>query len=256
MKKLVIELKFGGLGDHLFFSHIPRIAKTIHKYEVVYISNKSEIRSNATRQLIWDLNPYVDGYTDEESTFFNFDIFNTPIPNTNILDKVMLSYGFDDNERYHEPEIYYKPKLIKEFTNLIIFDPNYISNIGLVSNKKLNSFFLEFEQIVVMKRINKVVKLKRDYTELEAVNIFNYCDIIYSSKQFICMTSGGATLSAALNKNAIVIYGLGQQEFHRHSKLHNYLNFSRSDANAIYFFHKLFRFIYKMSYPLRSFFKF
>ncbi len=251
----MIELKFGGLGDHLFFSHIPRIAKTIYKYDSVYISNKSEIRSDATKQLIWDLNPYVDGYTDEESTFFDFIVFNSPIPNTNILDKVMLSYGFDDNERFHEPEIYYKPKLIKDYTGLVVFDPNYISNIGLVSYKKLSLFLKKFNDLVVMKKINSVVKLKTKYTVLAASDIFNYCDIIYSSKEFICMTSGGATLSAALNKKAIVIYGLGQQEFHRHSKLHNYVNLSRSNAKFIYFFHKTFHLFYKIFYYLKSFFK-
>ena len=28
-KTLILHIEYGGLGDHLFFSHIPRIAKTI-----------------------------------------------------------------------------------------------------------------------------------------------------------------------------------------------------------------------------------
>ncbi len=247
-RKLVIELKFGGLGDHLFFSHIPRIAKTIYNYEYVYISNKSEIRSIATKQLIWDLNPYVDGFTDDDCTFFDNDIFNLIIPNTNILDKVMLSYGFDDNERFHEPEIYYKPQIISDCKDLVVFDPNYISNIGLVSNKKLNKFLNGFSDVHVMKKMNKVVKFSVNNKEIVAVDIFNYCDIIFSSKQFICMTSGGATLSAALKKKSIVIYGFGQTELHRHSRLHNYVNLSSRNANFLYFF-------YKILYPLKSYIK-
>lgn len=248
MKKFIIELKFGGLGDHLFFSHIPRIAKTLYDYDLVYISNKSEIRSDSTKKLVWDLNPYVDGYTDEEGVFFNMDIFNSHMSGTNILDKVMLAYGFEDNIRFHEPEIYYEPNLIKEYQSSVIFDPNYISNIGLVSHKKLNLYLSEFDNLTIMKKINRTVKLMNDYKTIEAFDIFSYCDIIYSCKSFVCMTSGGATLSAALNKNATVIYGLGQQEFHRHSKLHIYMNLSKKNARIIYFF-------YKILHPLKSLIK-
>ncbi|MCK4823535.1 hypothetical protein KA005_47730, partial [bacterium] len=43
-KTLVIQIPFGGLGDHLFRSHVPRIAKKTGQYDRVYISNHSVFR--------------------------------------------------------------------------------------------------------------------------------------------------------------------------------------------------------------------
>ena len=35
-KDLIIKIEYGGLGDHLFFSHIPRIAKEMNSYDKVW----------------------------------------------------------------------------------------------------------------------------------------------------------------------------------------------------------------------------
>ena len=65
LKTLVIEIRYPGLGDHLFHSHIPRIAKETGKYDAVYISSKSLFRHPDTKYIVWDLNPFVDGFIDE-----------------------------------------------------------------------------------------------------------------------------------------------------------------------------------------------
>ena len=64
-KSLIIEIKYSGLGDHLFHSHIPRIAKESKIYDKVFISEKSIFGHSDYKKLIWELNPYVDGFTDE-----------------------------------------------------------------------------------------------------------------------------------------------------------------------------------------------
>src|SRR6266496_3112403 len=64
-RRLILQIKFGGLGDHLFFSHLPRIAKQSGECTGVYISNQSCFRSPEYKELIWKLNPFVDGFVDE-----------------------------------------------------------------------------------------------------------------------------------------------------------------------------------------------
>ena len=52
-KTLIIEIQKGGLGDHLFYSHLPRIAKQTYAFDVVLISNKSQFRNQDYKKLIW-----------------------------------------------------------------------------------------------------------------------------------------------------------------------------------------------------------
>ena len=37
LQKPRFDFKYGGLGDHLFYSHLPRIAKESKKYTKVYL---------------------------------------------------------------------------------------------------------------------------------------------------------------------------------------------------------------------------
>jgi hypothetical protein len=240
MEKLIIEIKYGGLGDHLFFSHIPRIAKLYYSVKKVYISNRSELRNEGIKKLVWELNPYVDGFIDEEGTYYDEEIIKSNIENTNLLDKVMLSYGFDDNLRFHEPEVYYKPKRIDYFAEKSIFDPNYISNIGIISRHKLKIMLKRIEKLSIMKKLNRQAIIIKNMEVIESKDLSEYCDIIFSCKNFYCMSSGGATLSAALNKKANVFYGYGQPELFLHSKLNNYIDISGLFAKQIYYFYSIF----------------
>jgi hypothetical protein len=83
-ESLVIHVKYGGLGDHLFYSHLPRIAKETGAYDDrVLVSNYSEYRHPEYKELIWDLNPFVDECGLIEP-------FGEVEPSLNLLDKIML----------------------------------------------------------------------------------------------------------------------------------------------------------------------
>ena len=58
MEQLIIKIKHGGLGDHLFYSHIPRIAKESGKYNKVFISNQSDFRNKDYKKLVWEFNKF------------------------------------------------------------------------------------------------------------------------------------------------------------------------------------------------------
>src|SRR5947209_628197 len=122
MEELILHIDWGGLGDHLFWSHIPHAAKKAG-VKRVYVANSSLYRHDDYK-MIWTLNPYVDGFTDKPASprQGNFSVF----PGENFLDRHMLMMGVDDGERFHEPEIYYKPKLRPEYENLSVYDPNYV----------------------------------------------------------------------------------------------------------------------------------
>ncbi len=235
----IIKVRYGGLGDHLFWSHLPRIAKTVGGYERVYISNLSEYRHPDYRKLVWELNPFVDGFCDEDVPSADSLVVS---PGMNLLDRIMIERGLNDGKCFHEPELFYEPNLKPELVSARVFDPNYISYVGKISRRKLIQFIdatggIDFQMRVRGKAFNDV----RGVPTLDTVDIFDYCDVIASCKTFLCLTSGGATLAAALGKPCIAFYGYGQKSEFWHSRLHKYVNVSPPSTEFMHPISQFFR---------------
>lgn len=148
MADLIIEIPYAGLGDHLFHSHLPRIAKQFGNYEKVYVSSLSESWNVDCMRVVWELNPYVDGIVEVEGVSCDLKsivdkiekkIKNNEFEHPNLLDEVMFAFGLDDGKRFHEPELYYKPKYVERF-NKAIFDPNFISWVGQIEKADMMRF--------------------------------------------------------------------------------------------------------------------
>lgn len=225
MERLIIKIKHGGLGDHLFYSHIPKIAKESGKYSEVLISNKSDLRNKDYKRLVWELNPYIDGFTDEDGiSIDNVEI--TESDEFNLLDKIMLGFGLDDGKRYHEPEIYYKPKNIPELNDKIIYDPNYISNAGLVNGLRVRKYFrknnIKVDYQLSIRPPHSIPAFCFDEF-IKGNTLWDFLDIVYSAKKVYCLVTGTATLLPALGKTANVFYTKDINIVFRHSKINNYI---------------------------------
>jgi len=223
MEQLIIKIKHGGLGDHLFYSHIPRIAKE-SGYKKVLISNQSDFRTEDQKDLVWKLNPHIDGFTDLDGTSIdNIEIQDGE--HLNLLDKIMLGFGLDDGKRFHEPELYYKPKMIKELAGKTLYDPNYLSNAGFVNGLKIQTYFKQNNvhidyQLVI--RGNRSIPTFHFDEFLKCAPIYDFIDILYSVEHIYCLITGTATLAAAIGKKANVFYTKEMSSLFRHSKLHAY----------------------------------
>jgi hypothetical protein len=222
-KNLVLSIQHGGLGDHLFYSHIPRIAKETKKYDRVYVSQNSNFRNSDTKKLIWNIHPYIDGFCNEMGFIPQF----TNIPKSiNLLDKIMIEFGLDDGKRFHEPEMYLKPEIIPFLKNKTVFDPNYISLVGKLNSKSIQNY-LDKEKILIdyqMSPRNNTIPIFNFKSFLKTESLVDFCSVIVSCKKLICMTTGTATLAAALGKPANVLYGTGVNTMFHHSKLHTYMH--------------------------------
>lgn len=223
---LVIQIRYGGLGDHLFYSHIPRIAKEYGGYDGVYISDRSDFRNPEIKELVWKRNPYVDGFCISQGV--SADVVDVK-RDDNFLDAVMRWYGLDDGVRMHEPEIYYKPKLIDQLSGKTLYDPNYISNAGRLDSGDVEKFFRERNQYVDCQMASRDISLSISEfgEEIRANSLMEFCDILYSVKKVFCLTTGTATLCAALGREAAVLYGKGINPWFHHSRLHDYINIGR-----------------------------
>jgi hypothetical protein len=220
MKELIIQLAHGGLGDHLFFSHIPRIAKESGRFDKVFFSEKSLVRSQAIIDLVWKSNPYIDGVTSESGRMLDLEMQSQG----NILDYIMLAYGLDDGCRFHEPELYIETALKSELKNLTIYDPNYISYIGSVNKCKLKNIVCANSVDAQLAYLGRGFPIKDILPVISTSSLFEYCNLIKSVKTFLCFTSGSATLASALKVPAVAMFGNGQNKIFHHSKSLKYID--------------------------------
>jgi hypothetical protein len=225
MKTLVIQRKYGGLGDHLFYSHIPRIAKETRAYERVLISNCSEFRNPETKKLVWEMNPFVDGFTDEPGLEPELNLDEAGAEK-NFLDLIMLSYGLDDGRRWHDPEVFYVPKIIKELYGKTLYDPNFISIAGNDFNsRRVRRYFRQsgYRPDLEMISRDKSVSAFAGTPTIKANSLEHFCDILFSSERVVCLSSGTSHLAAALRKSARVLHAGTIHPAFFHSKIHDYI---------------------------------
>ena len=216
-----MKIKWGGLGDHLLFSPVPRVAKESGEYDKVYISTLSDYATDEIRKFVWERNPFVDGFVDEDCFYPEFSIVENDM---NMLDKVLLLCGVpDDGKRFREPEIYYKPNTIMNLQNAVIYDPNFNCPNGHPTSNSIRDYFRK-EVIQITHQMKPFASNRgiEGFSELVAINLEHFCDIIFSCKQLFCLTTGTATLAAALGKFATVLYGKNMLSMFHHSKLHIY----------------------------------
>ena len=68
VKKVIFRVEYGGLGDHLFYSALPRLLKENKLADQVYIASNSNFRNPQIFDLVWKNNPHLDGISDEVPT--------------------------------------------------------------------------------------------------------------------------------------------------------------------------------------------
>jgi hypothetical protein len=203
-KVIVISQPWGGLGDNLQFSTLPKLYSELG-YEV-YISKTNAYRNPEIYDLVWKLNPYIKGEIDKPSNAgacrslqFITDQYITNIERSHDL--------LNGTEIY--PIIYYSPKKIDSLENTIIYDITSITSsyTDEYIHKSFTKIFEKYPECD-RKKIHFRNITNRETPDLHTDsiivdNIFQYCDIIYSCKSFICLFSGGAVLASAIKQNNI-----------------------------------------------------
>ena len=233
MKVFNLKISWFGLGDHLLFSHLPRIAKQAHNYDKVYITNDSPYRNFQAKNLIWELNPFVDGFCDE---IVIMPKQGQKWPGINMMDKIMLVNGLDDGLTFHNPEIYYKPKIIPELTDAVIYDPNFGTNCGYPSTSLPIKNYFKQNNINITHQMRSLHNDKKFIgkaltsrsidcdKELQDKNLKHFCDMLYSCKALYCFNSGVSVLAAALGKPAVIFHTSRMKaKFLDNFKMHTYV---------------------------------
>jgi hypothetical protein len=200
---IVIYQPWGGLGDNLQFSTLPRLY-TEKGYDV-YISRKNVYRNPEIYDLVWASNPYVKGVSDSSPNAGSCAGYRE-YDESNCIKNIELSHGLSNgNNKY--PELYYVPKIIPELKDTILYDTTSISSS--YSDNFITQTFrpifdkyqgLQRKRIVFTKIPNREISGFHDDI-LHVNSIYEYCDIIASCKVFLCLFSGSSVLASAIKQD-------------------------------------------------------
>jgi hypothetical protein len=210
IERVIIKPHAGGLGDQLMYSWIPERIVRETGAEVM-ISNDPASRNPETRELIWGLNPFVSGYTDEPA---NAGCAFEDFIETFIGAAKIWRYGIAAVEARHGlqpralwPKLYYQPKYRPDARETVFADPFSISQPVPAFTFDQHTYEIsryrgyDIPGIVVLRSKHKG-QYGGDALEgnptYEVRDIFEYCDLIYSCRAFICTESGGQSVAAAL----------------------------------------------------------
>lgn len=195
MKK-IIQPFFGGLGDSLQFSTLPR--RLTEQGHEVYISSATQYRNEGIKQLVWDKNPYIKGESSDPA-----NAGDTAVPYRNDHKGFISSWervhGLEAPYSYY-PEVYYTPNFRENLRDTILIDISATSLFDDYNKKQLKRFIhtqYGDKLVIVLNNGSQLLKLE-DFVHVTVPDIFAYCDMIHSCKKFVCLFSGGSVLASAL----------------------------------------------------------
>ncbi|MBP9818513.1 MAG: glycosyltransferase family 2 protein [Candidatus Pacebacteria bacterium] len=210
-KEIIFDIRFGGLGDWMAFTSLPRLLHEQYGIKF-YLTTRciASLRNNDIFKLCFEMNPYFKGVRDD-GNFFEFEIFASDKSIYNIItdqrgcaltEIVERQFGLNGEGI---PEIYYRPNILNEYSDTILVDKNYISGKKLGWFYKDKTFDNEIE-----KRLSDNRNLKIEEINPTKQNLFQYVDMISSCHYFITVLSGGAAVAAALPKpfTAVLPYNI------------------------------------------------
>lgn len=215
MSEYIFHVEYGGLGDHLFYSPLPRLLKEQGIADKVYLSTRSRFRSAETYDLVWSTNPYLDGKSDAPPTK------TTPlIPSLNkIINLAMAEHGLDPSDELN-PEIYLPDQVTDRYAGNHYIDFNYTSYTGAFTMLDALGILRKDPRLVVVNPSKKLLRYVKNEFVI-TTSIWDYALLIQSAKSFSALASGGATLSLALGRPCTMYYAYGHNQLFRHSANNN-----------------------------------
>lgn len=208
--KVFLGQPWGGLGDNLQFSTLPRLYA--ERGDEFYLSSDNAYRNDEIYEFCWGNNPYVKGIADVPPNIGACMPWPPEKTIDNIISVSEFRHGFTPVGRY--PEIYYTPKLLSEYQDKTIVDlsAHTLLQNGVASYYDVEKLFSKIrnlipdDAILVTFKHSSIYSFSGDFAfesnQIKIDTIYQYADIIHSAKEYYCLYSGSNALSAAIkNQN-------------------------------------------------------
>jgi|10_taG_2_1085330.scaffolds.fasta_scaffold01105_2 ADP-heptose:LPS heptosyltransferase len=217
LKNPVLYQPWGGLGDNLQFSTLPRRFAELGNGANFSISNKNVYRNDEIKKMVWDANPFIsDTMSSMRPNCGSMAPEKVPYDTRNIIEWNEARHGFEPKNSL--PEIHFEPQQMPGLNNVIVLDlgaqttyqhARYTLPI-LVEN--INNILKEHDGdrvVLVKSKYNKspIDKFYADLDTLTVRDIFHYASIVKNCKRFICVYSGSTVLASCLREqDTICLY--------------------------------------------------
>ena len=227
MDDVILSAFHGGLGDNLQFSTLP---EEFHKQQGrdTYIWSQASFRNQEIYDLVWGHNPYVKGIKDGTWT-----AGDTPeIGHKTIISDCIMNWealhGLEPTNKY--PKIYYEPKKIHGFDDILLVDLSSISItydskeiLDLYDTIKKLHKDMKFFGVEFTNKIKDATIIEPDVDNTILIeDIFTYVDLMYSSFGVVSLHSGQNHLASAIknqyNKDLKVYCLMDDVEYVRQKK--------------------------------------
>jgi hypothetical protein len=213
---MFISAYHGGLGDNLQFSTLPEMFSKQGKK--VYVWSQSYFRNQEIFDLVWGKNPYILGIKDGEWNAGDAPVIGHKNITGNCISNWEILHGLEPTNLY--PKIYYTPSKIEGLENTMLVDLSSISTVydneisEHVKKFQLENPNLTFRYVRFMKNLNPPKRspiahdgVFRQYSAelsefVDIYNIFQYCDVMFSSHGIISLHNGASHLSSAIKEYA------------------------------------------------------
>ncbi len=214
MNKMILDIRYFGLGDSLVFSTIPE--RCAEKGIDFYLSESSRQHFTPSGNpqvfdIVWKSNPYFKGFSDGKITGGNMYKSKESVTESIVYQMERL-HGFSPVNKY--PKIYIELEKIPELENVTLVDVNcfaiyeemwrnrdlLVSKIDeLIGNDK-DVYYVDLKN--KPDKINDInpVLLKR-FKPFPIDSLLYYCHVLNSVKRFVTVLSGANTLASAIKKD-------------------------------------------------------
>ena len=238
-KEFILEIRFGGLGDHLIFSAFPEIFAK--KFNIkFYLSSRSVFGHEETRNIVWRDNPYVK--------FIDAPGKELSCPKIDKYKNYNDAFAdiFELGEEEQKVKIYYKPKKMDVNEEDIlcdltfgragghngykekIFEDNVIKYLRNNFSDKTFILLMPDAEYADKSLANAVMRSGLKYKIQTVKNIHHLADFLYSYPTRILLYSGAASLAVAINCKATVLCNKLSNPYFQYG-IHNYVRLVKKD---------------------------
>ena len=224
MNKIILD-RWQGLGDNLQISTIPRRLYEKYGEKVVYISDATFYRNPEIRELVWENNPYIAGFTDQPGESKRSVL---QIGRYDWIETWERLYGLSEPFS-QKPEVYIqKQNDLFGVSSSVVFDissseeslkvhlsqfPNYLDTHKKIIQDLYNQFKGKNIVKVVNPNLSKAASVdlmsllcpELDIKTVEVKTIKDYCNVISNCNEFVSTHSGNHSLASCLRDSAICI---------------------------------------------------
>lgn len=213
-KRLVIQVVYGGLGDHLVYSALPELLWKQKKIKV-FVSTKSIFRNQEIWDFVWGQNPFVAA-TQEHGWFIHHPLEIIQQCRT-INEYVMRLFELEGETT---PQLYYVPSHIPELCGQAVVDCSCCSSgkaNGYFESQFYTAYLNYLEQYVGKFVLLTYPRLKfRSRLEMQIQKRFSpfthsvnslkdLSNVLHSASRRYLLYSGSASVAAAYRLPSTVL---------------------------------------------------